>query len=141
MPYVKWIDAGIELGVAAHPKSGTELKLFLPEDRVIELKEAWLGLVDQPGSELRIDLPKGWTLFWKSREGDARALLAHPDAESWVGTVVLDPERGRAFALALDRLSTEGVAWETSSITGLNRLSNLAVSLELKRSGSRDAVG
>ncbi len=45
--------------------------------------------------ELRLMLPAGWTLFFKQQlTGPARLMVAHPDPEVWVGTLLLPPLQG-----------------------------------------------
>ncbi len=39
--------------------------------------------------EVRLDLPRGWTLYWRWRSSDSRFLVAHPEKDQWVATVSL----------------------------------------------------
>jgi hypothetical protein len=112
-----------------------ELRLeFSASDQRQELA-TWLSglLAEGAPSELRQNLPEGWTLFWKLREGESRLLLARPTPETWVGTLALEGvvlqeliERTRAasqgdWQIRLRSVCTERGSW--------GRFSNLDVSL------------
>ncbi len=58
-----------------------------------------------PHGELRLDLPRGWIVFWKLREGESRLLLAHPQQDEWVATAALTREHGALVAERLERLA------------------------------------
>jgi hypothetical protein len=75
--------------------------------------------------ELRLELPNGWAVFWKEREGESRLLIAHPSAEVWVATCALTREHGLTV---LERLR-EGLEITVGEAVPLASISNVEVTL------------
>ena len=67
-----------------------------------------------------------WVLYWKSREGDCRALYAHPESQEWVGTIALTEE---AYGDFLARLQA-GKSFALSQVSPLVGFSNLDLEFE-----------
>lgn len=58
--------------------------------------------------ELRLVLPAGWTLFFKRQiSGSSRMMVAHPEPELWVGTVLLAPSHGLQILTQLSEWVTQ----------------------------------
>lgn len=109
MPYLNWKDAPIEASIAResgdHASPPVTLTLSVRENReallaelVAELRAIFHSAHSGESAELRLDLPKGWTLFFKCREdGESRLLVAYPELEQWVGTLSLSRSHGQAL--------------------------------------------
>jgi hypothetical protein len=143
MPYLNWKERPIALGARTRPGPAhaelTELDVaFGPAERD-ELLAQLAGVFArfdetapfQP--ELRIDLPQGWALFFKLREGESRLLLAHPEAEVWVATLALDSDHAARFLRALPELAAAdaGAALRLSELAPVARVSNCELVLRL----------
>ena len=133
MPYLNWTETEILPVSSEHPRWGTQLDLALSAERIVTLVDSLAPVFAKAGSELRIDFPSKWTLYWKIREGDTRLLLAHPDADAWVGTVALNPEQAESFLMRLRGLSLpEANSIQMSELPGVSRPSNLELVLRLR---------
>src|SRR5438046_1151507 len=88
MPYLNWKEDSLHLETLALensiPNSAHQLKIKLNAAQVKSLSEQLEEIYLSDAVELRLSLPKGWTIFWKRREEGNRSLLAHPEAEEWV---------------------------------------------------------
>lgn len=75
----------------------------------------------------RFDAVEGefWTLYFKLREGESRALCAHPDSEHWVATIALDLETQKKLH---EKLSSN-IPFLLSELTRLTAPSNLDLSV------------
>jgi len=131
MPYLNWSEKELKLEVLPErdpPQQITGLRLGLDERLlealVLSLEEIFL----QEEPELRLSLGRGWTLFWKSRQEGARALLAHPEPDVWVGTIGLEKVQGKRLVSDLKKLET-GQWIYLSQFVDLGTLSNLDLSL------------
>jgi hypothetical protein len=103
MPYLDWTEKKPKQEVSqAQTMTCLSLELSDPllQDLVIQLEDLFLS----QGRELRLSLDHGWTLFWKRREDGARALLAHPESETWVATIGLEIEQGKRLISGLKSL-------------------------------------
>lgn len=110
MPYVNWSKADIR---PEFEERSARLTLGLRAEQVALLGSELASLfpgADQQIShrELRLDLPAGWTLFWKRREGESRYLLAHPEQQTWVATLALEGEEGARLVSALSSGAFDG---------------------------------
>jgi hypothetical protein len=81
------------------------MKMVLTAQEGIALAE-WISLVILEKREVCMRLvedSKGesWTVFWKVKPYSSRLLLARPDAQSWVATVVLEES---VFNTVIDHL-------------------------------------
>jgi hypothetical protein len=137
MPYLNWKDPTrlkhqLKQEIAPYEAGGDEggrqrLTLSLEGQ---PLKELLLLLreVFSAGGELRLDLPRGWAIFWKKREGESRLLLAHPQHDEWVATCALTAEHG---AQAIERLEALGAGQrlDLGELAVLGGLSNLELTL------------
>src|SRR4051812_38950308 len=97
MPFLNWREAKVKASVAPHPQRGSVLALEFPAESLAILIQALEDVFVRGLGELRLELPTGWTLFWKEREGESRLLLARPDAETWVTTAALTRDHGLAL--------------------------------------------
>lgn len=133
-----------EFQVQPHPRWKTEMVLqVLPEgkERLLDCIESALG-----GEEAIFRLPilpgevgpppkepQMWSVYWKRREDDSRALVAHPDPREWVATLALEDAVLRAIQGAIDR--SESFAIETLAQTQgvrLNSVSNFHLRVAFK---------
>src|SRR3954463_4939198 len=100
MPYLNWKSSPLKQEVKPRPNrpgepvvmgSGADsmsMELEISAEALAaELLPSLKGTFEEGGGELRVDLPQEWSLFWKLREGESRALIAHPAKDQWVGTL------------------------------------------------------
>ena len=78
-----------------------------------------------------MDLPDGWIVFWKKREGDSRLLLSHPAEKQWVTTLALEAEHGRSAVMRLKAL-VEGQALSIGELGAVAAVNNVEVVLTLR---------
>ncbi len=112
----------VEFGT--HPKLQWKATFTFPDDTRLKMTRAFRDLLntDNPGSEIRMDFPAGWTLFWKAREADeSRLLLAHPEKEEWVATFVLS----RALLETVRKNFESGLPFLISEAGLISKLSNI----------------
>ena len=123
------MPARLEAQIGPGPSEKLRLTLTLDAGLAGELLAQLRELFEAPvGSELRLDLPRNWIVFWKKREGESRLLLAHPQAEEWVSTVALLDEHAKL----LDRKARGLVSGRTlnlSELAATGSMSNLEVTL------------
>jgi hypothetical protein len=131
MPYLNWTRTSLRPVASAHPTRETELTLVLTDELWLELRER-IGpiLAGSEAGELRLDLPGGWTLFWKRREGESRLLMAHPEHEEWVATLALGSDHAERVLSAFGTETRLRVG-ELGEVAGL---CNFELALE-RRSG------
>lgn len=102
------------------------MSLHVTKDQRAEL----LGFLEEVylrgGSELRVDLPGNWILFWKTRESESRLLLAHPQHDEWVATLALEAEHGRRVLDAVRALQMGDVV-SLSEQGAIGSISNVEV--------------
>lgn len=102
-------------------------------------RDAFENEVLKEHKELRHPFNEELTLFWKSKElGESRILLAHPEVNEWVASVILNLEDIHQLLLEMDKLgksktqisfSQLGVWSHMGSITGRGNL-DLTIQLE-----------
>ena len=145
MPYLDWSTGSVQVHVQeTRPGSKTLLRLEISRDEAESLMSFLEGLFvigqasDSPqkvaqefaqefGLELRLSLPHGWTLFWKRREEGSLALMAHPEAEEWVGTLALDMDFGIQILRLLRELKENGTSFSLNQGGAIRSVSNLDV--------------
>lgn len=106
MPLLNWgSQSSVQAQTLSHPRYQTQLSLSIGASDRDELVQLLEEVFAQPGSELRLELPLRWTIYWKVREGDSRLLLAHPDHETWVASVSLNEMHASRLLTALRELT------------------------------------
>ena len=123
MAYLNWKQGGVSILLASHPKLQNQLHLNLTPENLKLLTDT-LTETFEKNQELRIDLPMGWTVFFKVTSGEGRLLMAHPQLEEWVGSFILDTAHARKFLLELLILASNAPI-ELSVLGGISFLSNL----------------
>lgn len=131
MPYVNWKEREIRKHVDAHEDARSTLSLGLSEDELAQLIPFLEEVFLRGGSELRLDLPENWILFWKSRESESRLLLAHPQRGEFVTTLALEVEHGKRVIDALKALGS-GDALSVSEHGMIGSVSNVEIVITLK---------
>src|SRR4051794_37056919 len=112
MPYLNWKDqTGLKQEIAGGPGGAGPLRLTLGLDSaqasmLLPLLRDVLSEEAPLGSELRVDLPRNWIVFWKKREGESRLLIAHPQTDEWVATAALSAAHGQLLLERFERLSS-----------------------------------
>jgi len=145
----------------------TLLKLSVPKDVALQFaeelsevfREARISQGAEPTGtalEVRWDISqrpgssKTWTLYWKSRESDDRALLAHPEVEAWVATLALTAPTGMRLVNALrERGAQNGNIPDflLSDLGQIHELSNLDIRVKVIQAmaatgqSSSDSIG
>lgn len=94
------------------------------QDLAKELEQVF----ESEGRELRLELLQDWRIFWKLREGDSRALVAHPEEKQWVATIALSQADGSRF---LEQLRSSPTL-RLSEIIRLSAPSNLDLVLKIE---------
>src|SRR4051812_20051355 len=97
MSFLNWRESAVTAAVSPHPRRGSIMTLEVSPNDLPALIEALEEVFSSAAGELRLELPNGWTVFWKEREGESRLLLARPDAKTWIATAALTPEHGKAL--------------------------------------------
>ena len=107
MSVLDWKSKTLQMSRGTHPKLQTALSLGLSSN---ELKELQAGLEKALSSntELRVELPLKWTLYFKPRAGGSRVSLAHPQADEWVATIYLAPDHIQRLVDAISNLARGG---------------------------------
>lgn len=101
---MNWKNQDLRKRIEPQRDARSTLSLTLTEPQRAQLLPFLEEIYLRGGSELRVDLPDNWIVFWKSRESESRLLLAHPQQGEWVTTVALDPEHGTRVAEKLKEL-------------------------------------
>jgi hypothetical protein len=133
MPRLDWTNSGARAN-PAWPKEGQaaapRLSLEVAPELLGKLREE-LAPVLREGGELRLELPEGWTLFWKRRDGESRVLLAHPETDRWVATLAVSGERVEDVLSGLEGLRGSGDRLDLGPAAGSGSTSNLEIELVL----------
>lgn len=132
MPYLNWKEPGdrVHAEIRSHAKRGHELVLRLSSSGAAELAASLRPVFSEPGTELRLDLPREWIVFWKLRDGESRLLLAHPQEDEWVTTVALEPSAARKVLEAMTS-SGAGTMLVFGQLFAIGSFSNVEVVLEI----------
>lgn len=116
MPYLNWKTTSITTALTAHPTLTSQARLALTDTQRAELAGELERIFHGTGSELKLELPQKWTLFWHLRSGAGSKLqLAHPQIDEWVATLYFTAEHGQRL---VERLRG-GAAGETLAISTL----------------------
>ena len=130
MPYLNWKEMSLthqevikrgsaepggaedqmRMRIGLTPAGRGELLTRLQEVLVVpEIQEAGAPSSFRPTltTELRLDLPLNWIIFWKLRDGESRLLLAHPHPSEWVATAALSLAHAHAFLARLESLEMD----------------------------------
>lgn len=138
MPYLNWKEEQlavqavepIEPGESAASSQRMRMRLALTAAQRAALLPVLTEVLGQGnGGELRLDLPRGWIVFWKKRDGQSRLLLAHPQTEEWVATAALDESHAQALVAAIG-VQSPGQALDIESLGSVDRVSNLELVIE-----------
>jgi hypothetical protein len=127
MALLNWRDAQIKVETSTH-KGKTECRLTLSQISLRTLIEYLNNEVygHEISSEMRMYLPSGWTLFWKKKEGESRAVVAHPEPDHWVGTLALEDSYSEDYFSALKNLTQgQSLSLAQASSMNLSAVSNL----------------
>ncbi len=119
-------QTGVVVEQKSHPRLEAELKLGFTGEAYASLLGQLEPVLGGRVRELRVELPSGWTLFWKLREAENRILVAHPEEKLWVATLALDAERAPGIHGQLAGLQP-GQELRLGSLPGFSRASNLDV--------------
>ena len=124
---------GVSLEVGDHPRLQTLLTVTLTQELMVELRTGLERVLTVQEAELRLELPGQWTLYWKARSGSSRVLLAHPEADQWVGTVAWSEDRVSALleSLTAPNLTGRSDGIYLSQCDGLTFPSNLDICLRI----------
>lgn len=137
MPYLNWKKTELLLEQTPHPKHETQLKITLGTEQITELcTELEPVFVENPNLanpiELRLELPSGWTLYWKLKSGSSRMSLAHPQPQEWVAAVIFNPAHAQKFLAGLKELKTTGQRLILSGTGTWTTFSNFDLFLEIR---------
>jgi len=127
MPLLNWKSQSVGVVSSPHISREAQLTLELSESLALELASSLEEIFEGRSVELRHMLPGGWTLFWKMREGESRALLAHPEAEEWVATLALMESDGRRLVTSLRTGLKQGQALALDDQISFSKVSNLSL--------------
>jgi hypothetical protein len=127
MAYLGWSSQSLSIKHEQFLTEGRALTLGLSRDAAETLLVALAAIEQGTEKELRVDLPQGWTLFWKRREDDSRLLVAHPTDQTWVGTLALSPAHFEALRHAV---SSGGRFSVFEGHSGVGDVSNFDLVLE-----------
>ncbi|MBS1962478.1 MAG: hypothetical protein JST04_09695 [Bdellovibrionales bacterium] len=97
-----------------------------------ELARALGEIANREGSELRTDFPKGWTIFWKIRDGDSRFFVAHPEKDQWVATLAVSESHLARIREAL----ASGFEGSLAAFEAVSRMSNVEVLTRLREAAA-----
>lgn len=128
MPYLNWKTKPVRVATSTHPDYQSQLDLGLSSDLAQELSTELTQTFSAGGDELKLELPNGWTLYFKQRIGAGRMQLAHPQTNQWVATLNLTPAHGLALATQLGALSSGAAPASTETLQRfvVSRLGQLA---------------
>jgi hypothetical protein len=123
MPYLDWKALTPEqlrqevgpIGASSQedPRTAEHMRMTLSAapDQLAELARLLGESLDpEARGELRLELPRGWLVFWKKREGESRLLMAHPQQDEWVATVALAAAPATGLVEQVQRLASSGDA-------------------------------
>jgi len=130
MPYLNWKNRDVRKSIEPHADARSTLTLALSVEERAELLPFLEEVYLRGGSELRLDLPGEWIVFWKTRDSESRLLLAHPQHEEWVATVALDADHGHRLVERLSELQA-GDALPVTELGAIGAVSNVEIILSL----------
>jgi hypothetical protein len=120
------VECEIEQDLAGDPGIRDAISVFirLAPERWRALALALGEIKNREGSELRTDFPRGWTIFWKIRDGESRFFVAHPEPDQWVATLALSENHLERIR---DRLASGEFEGPLSKLEAVSRMSNVEV--------------
>lgn len=140
MPFLDWSvlnehEELVRLEVKTLSAEKSQLKVIIQKEKaqslisqlIFQLEETFL----HQAGELRWSLSGQWVLFWKLREEGNRALLAHPKAQEWVGTIALELECAKQVLQRLAELKL-GSSLSLNEVSCFGSLSNLELILSIE---------
>lgn len=133
MPFLNFLERPISVEMAPHSKLQTLMTMAFETKEATEHAQGLEALLqsDAPeSSELRVDYPKGFTIFWKLRDGESRFFLAHPEKEVWVATLALSRDHLEAIAKAFRHSGAELL--DLSTLALVSKMSNVEVRLQVR---------
>lgn len=124
MPYLDWKNLTPQqlrqdIGPSTPEGSGDKMKMTLSmESAELATLAGFLRDTLDPATsgELRLELPRGWIVFWKKREGDSRLLMAHPQTDEWVATVALASQPAAQLVEGVEQLAAPGATQHAVSV-------------------------
>ena len=139
MPYLNWKHQERLKQEIAPLESMLRMTLTIPAAELAPLVSSLREIFEGPvGTELRLDLPRGWIVFWKKRseargseqsfEDESRLLVAHPQDEEWVATVALSAGHGAELVSRLEGLAA-GRSVSVAELGPTGKVSNLELTL------------
>lgn len=108
-------------------RDAVTLTLSLSSEHWGTLATALGEIVNREGSELRTDFPKGWTIFWKIRDGDSRFFVAHPEPDQWVATLAIS----ESHLARVQECFRSGYEGGLSELEPVSRMSNFDLRVSL----------
>jgi hypothetical protein len=128
MSYLDWKKTPLRIKSIDLSQSKIQLFLALSDEWIQPFVTALEDVFVRQSGELRMHLPEGWVLFWKLREEGNRAIVAHPQANEWVGTIALDANFGQMWISSLKKIQIDQ-SLLLSGVARLERVSNLELIL------------
>lgn len=120
----------LTLSVEKHARFQNQLTVGLSHAEIQSWVAASKDALSEGGEELRVDMPQGWTIYWKARAGESRFLLAHPETDLWVATFTLGQAAAQSWLTSLQSLLSQRSPQAILSQSGpVSRLSNLELVL------------
>lgn len=128
VPFLNWKKSSASLNFGPGQSHEMNLTLALSKNDYGHLQLGLSRLLEAPTSELRVDLPSGWTLYFKLRSGESRQFLAHPEHNEWVATLALSETHLKSLLEKMKARSS--VAF--SELEEIHSMSNVDIELKLK---------
>jgi len=128
MASISFQNEQISVQFAPHPEREMGLVLQVTDDVATQIMGSLEELLQNPDSELKMNLVSGWTLYFKMREGDSRQYLSHPETDLWVATCALNRDH---FEKLIDQLR-QVTSFNLGDLSEIQSLSNLEVRWERK---------
>lgn len=126
MPYLNWKTSKLGLSRTSHPRFQNQLELSLDAAALQELRNELAAVFSTEGAsqrtELKLELPQNWTLYWKAKEGLSRMQLAHPQTDHWVATVQLSAEVATRLLEALAGSPNQILLSQLGTLASINNL-------------------
>jgi hypothetical protein len=133
MVFLDWsARPGVHLQLEEHPrwKQQVRISAAVSAPEWSELAQALRETFGEGGGpETRLQLPQGWTIYWKARDAESRLFMAHPEKEEWVVNASLEAPHGAAVIGALEG-AEKGSVVTVSAVGRINRMSNVEIALE-----------
>lgn len=131
MPFMNWTERSVQIETKMNPEATSQMTIVLGVAERDELLEALTEVFSGPFLELRLDLPRKWTVFWKIKTGDSRVLLAHPEVDTWVATVAVTTEASRLLLDQIRDLKAGEASLDIGLAVDVSSVSNLELALKI----------